>query len=158
MILRPNLRVLKLYISPGHNYFGHHDVLPGEHPTLEVPEVQLVAGRGIEGDRFFDFKDDYKGQVTFFDQAVYERLCEELSVKDKPPAVFRRNILTSGHDLNDLIGHEFEVQGVLFAGTEESRPCAWMNEAFAPGAKAAMQGRAGLRAKVLTSGSLRSEA
>ncbi|CAN5824333.1 hypothetical protein BH09VER1_BH09VER1_41620 [soil metagenome] len=157
MILRPHLRVLKLYVSPGHNFFGHHDTHAGEHPTLEVPEVNIIAGSGIEGDRFFDYKKEYKGQVTFFDYAVYQSLCAELSVSDKSPAVFRRNVLTIGCNLNDLIGHEFEVQGIRFAGIEESRPCAWMNEAFGPRAESALRGRGGLRTRVLTSGLLHSE-
>ena len=33
---------------------------------IEVPVVECVAGRGIRGDRYFDFKNDYKGQITFF--------------------------------------------------------------------------------------------
>jgi hypothetical protein len=39
-------------------------------------------------------------------------------------------------------------------GTEESRPCFWMDHAFGPGAQAALKGRGGLRARILTSGRL----
>lgn len=45
-----------LYISPGHNFFGHHGMEPGTSPMLEVQEVECVAGRGIRGDRFFDYR------------------------------------------------------------------------------------------------------
>jgi MOSC domain-containing protein YiiM len=69
--------------------------------------------------------------------------------------VFRRNIVTCGLDLNSLIGQEFEIQGVRFAGVEESKPCYWMNQAFAEGAEEAMKGNGGLRARILTSGVLR---
>ncbi len=64
----------------------------------------MRAGHGIEGDRFFDFKDNYKGQITFFAQEVYERLCAQLGVRDKTPAAFRRNVVCAGVDLNTLTG------------------------------------------------------
>ena len=147
--------LLHLYISPGHNFFGHHDQPAGQFPTEEVSEVQCVAGRGLQGDRFFDFKKGYKGQVTFFADEIYQSLCERLQVWDKPSSVFRRNIITRGVDLNSLVGVEFEVQGVRFAGTAECSPCHWMNEAFAPGAEAALKGNGGLRAKVLSDGILK---
>ena len=51
-----------IYTSPGHNYRGHHGKAPGAHPILEVEQVECVAGRGLKGDRYFDHKQDYKGQ------------------------------------------------------------------------------------------------
>src|SRR4029453_11355858 len=122
---------------------------------IECEEVRLVAGRGIEGDRFFDYKDDFKGQINFFADEVYEWLCEKLETWDKPPSVFRRNVITRGVDLNSLIGKEFEVQGVRFRGTEESAPCYWMNRAFGEGAEAELAGNGGLRAQILSDGVLR---
>ena len=149
------MKIRHLFISPGHNYFGHHDRLADEHPTIEVSEVECVAGRGIRGDRFFDFKDNYQGQITFFAWETYEALCAELGVHDRTPAVFRRNVLTAGVDLNALIGREFAVQGVRFHGTEECRPCYWMDQAFGPGAFNFLKGRGGLRAEILCNGILR---
>ena len=155
-MLQPPLRIVRLYTSPGHNYFGHHGKPPGDAPTLEVREVHCVPGRGIEGDRFFDYKDQYKGQVSFFSEEVYRTLCEELGVRDRSPAAFRRNILCTGVYLNTLVGgREFEVQGVVFRGREECRPCYWMDQSFGPGAEAALRGRGGLRAEIVTGGTLR---
>lgn len=157
-MLQPPLRVRRLYVSPGHNFFGRHGQTAGEHATLEVPEIRCVPGQGIEGDRFFDFKAGYKGQITFFAQEVYARLCAELNVTGKSPAAFRRNVVCEGVDLNTLTGgQEFEVQGVLFRGREECRPCYWMDQAFGAGAEAALKGRGGLRAEILTAGVLRVE-
>ena len=146
-----------LYISPGHNYFGHHEKPPGEHPMIEVPEAHFFAGRGIEGDRFFDFKANYKGQITFFALEIYRELSRDLQIDNRSPAVFRRNVITEGVDLNTLIGAEFELQGARFLGTAECSPCYWMNTAFGPGAEKALQGRGGLRAKILSDGVLRAE-
>jgi MOSC domain-containing protein YiiM len=123
---------------------------------IEVPVIECVTGRGIRGDRYFDFKDDYKGQVTFFSLDVFDDLCAALALHDCSPAAARRNVITRGVDLNKFIGKEFEVQGVYLYGTEESAPCYWMDQAFAPGAKDFLKGRGGLRAKILSDGGLRS--
>ena len=147
------VEVLHLYISAGHNYFGHHEKPPGENLIVEVDEVRCVAGQGIEGDRFFGYKKNYKGQITFFAWEVYEKLCEQLGLRPSPQ-VLRRNVITRGTDLNSLIGKRFELQGVEFEGTEECRPCYWMDQAFGEGANEALKGFGGLRARILTSGVL----
>ena len=59
-----------------------------------------------------------------------------------------------GADLNALIGTEFEVQGVRFAGIEQCKPCYWMDSALGPGAEVWQQGRGGLRARIVTDGIL----
>jgi MOSC domain-containing protein YiiM len=69
--------------------------------------------------------------------------------------VFRRNVITRGINLNELIGIEFELQGVRIFGDEECRPCYWMDRVFAAGAENAMKGRGGLRATILSDGVLR---
>lgn len=149
------MEIVHLYISPGHNFRGHHGGSPGAHPVLEVDQIRCVAGRGIEGDRYFDHEPDFKGQITFFAEEVYRELCQRFGVHDKPPSVFRRNVITRGLDLQSLIGREFEIQGVRFFGSESCKPCYWMDQAFAPGAEAALQGRGGLRARILSDGILR---
>lgn len=150
------MHIEHLFVSPGHNYYGHHGQPTGDHPILEVETVECVAGRGLRGDRFFDYKPDYKGQITFFAAEVLEALHRELGLAEFNPAATRRNVITRGLDLNALIGKEFELQGVRFAGTEECRPCDWMNQAFRhDSAEAWLKGRGGLRAKILTDGTLR---
>jgi len=150
----PKIQVAGLFISPGHNFFGHHEQPPGEHPTVEVSEIECVAGRGITGDRFFDFKNDYKGQITFFSSEVFNDVCTKLKALAKSAGVTRRNVITRGVDLNTLIGKKFEVQGVQFEGISECSPCHWMNDAIAPGAEAVLHGRGGLRARILSNGKL----
>jgi MOSC domain-containing protein YiiM len=152
------MKIRGLFISPGHNFFGHHGQPAGSHPTVEVAKIECVAGRGIQGDRFFDFKENYKGQVTFFSQETFDALCAELKLSGKSPGASRRNVIVEGLDLNALVGHEFEIQGVKFRGTAECAPCHWMDEAFAPGAEHFLQNRGGLRAQILTNGILRVEA
>lgn len=154
MVVWP-VEIVHLYISSGHNYFGHHGKLPDNYPAVEVPEIECIAGRGIRGDRFFDYKESYKGQLTFFAEEVFAELCARFGVDDKPPSVLRRNVITRGEDLQKLIGRRFELQGVELCGTEECRPCYWMDEAFGPGAERFLRGRGGLRARILSDGVIR---
>jgi len=151
------VEICHLYISLGHNFVGHHGREPDAYATIEVPIIECVAQRGIRGDRYFDFKDDYKGQITFFSLDVFDELCDALMLHDCSPAAARRNVLTRGVDLNDFIGREFKIQGVSLYGTQECAPCYWMDRAFAPGAQEFLRGRGGLRAKILTDGKLRVE-
>jgi MOSC domain-containing protein YiiM len=149
------IRICHLFISPGHNYYGHHGQPPGEHPILAVAQIECVAGRGIQGDRYFDHKPDYKGQITFFAMETLEAFQTELGLAQVRPESTRRNVFTRGADLDTLLGIEFEIQGVRFEGTEECRPCYWMNGAFRDErVEAWLRGRGGLRARILTDGAL----
>lgn len=149
------MKITGLSVSPAHNYFGRHGQSAGEHPLLTVAEVECVAGRGLRGDRFFDYKPGYAGQISFFSAEVHDAMGDALGIADTSPAAHRRNVIVRGADLNALIGHEFELQGVRFQGVAECRPCYWMDQAFAPGAEVWLRGNGGLRAKILSDGWLR---
>jgi MOSC domain-containing protein YiiM len=125
---------------------------------IEVPVIECAAGRGIHGDRYFDFKNDYKGQITFFSLEVFNELCGALQIQGCSPSLVRRNVIARGVDLTELIGQDFEIQGTHFHGMEECRPCYWMDRAIAPGAYEFLKGCGGLRAKILSDGKLRSTA
>jgi MOSC domain-containing protein YiiM len=152
------MEICHLYISAGHNFVRHHGQEPDEFPMIEVATVECVAGRGLRGDRFFDHQENYKGQITFFSLEVFDELCGALQVEGVCPSSVRRNVFTRDIDLNELIGKDFEIQGVRFHGTEESRPCHWMNRAIASGTQEFLWGRGGLRARILSNGILRSNA
>jgi MOSC domain-containing protein YiiM len=149
------IRIEHLFISPGHNFYGRHGTTAGNHPVLAVTQVKCVAGRGLEGDRFFDYEKNYEGQITFFSMETFDALREELNLSQAQPSATRRNAFTRGADLNSLIGAEFEIQGIRFAGVCEAKPCYWMNSALGPGAKNWLKGRGGLRARILTNGIIR---
>jgi MOSC domain-containing protein YiiM len=149
------VRIRHIFISPGHNFVGHHGKPAGKHPIEEVDTAECVAGQGLRGDRYFGHKVDYKGQITFFAWEVYQRLCRVYGDGNTSPARLRRNVIVEGVDLNTLIGVEFELQGVRFAGSEECRPCYWMDQAVGAGAEAWLRGQGGLRARILTDGWLR---
>lgn len=144
--------IRQIFISAGHNYFGHHGRAAGDFPLVEVEQIECVAGRGIRGDRFYDYRDDYKGQITFFSHEVFETLTAHFALKDMSAGALRRNVIVSGVNLNDLIGEEFSVQGVRLRGTAHCKPCYWMDQAVAAGAEKFLQGKGGLRAQILSDG------
>jgi MOSC domain-containing protein YiiM len=109
----------QIFTSPGHNYYGHHDQPPDDFPLVAATNIQCVAGHGIRGDRFFDYRDDYKGQITFFSQEVFDELERAFGLTKKSPGVLRRNVMVSGVELHQLVGADFELQGVQFRGTAD---------------------------------------
>jgi MOSC domain-containing protein YiiM len=145
----------RIFISEGHTYFGRKGLGSAGIPIREVTEVECVAGQGLRGDRFFGYKENYKGQVSLFSQEVFAGLCQAIGMPRADPAGLRRNLLVSGADLNALIGQQFELQGVRLEGTEECRPCFWMDEAIGPGAHDWLKGRGGLRCRILSDGWLK---
>lgn len=150
-----SVHIRQIFVSPGHNYFGHHGQPAGTEPTVEVVAIRCVAGRGIEGDRFFDYKEDYKGQITFFAWEDYEAIKREFSLETLSAGAFRRNVIVSGLNLAELEGRRFVIQGVEFEGSGEAKPCYWMNQAVAPGTEEWLRGRGGMRARIIRDGMLR---
>ncbi|MBC2595477.1 molybdenum cofactor biosysynthesis protein [Ruficoccus amylovorans] len=143
----PTIEILALWLSPGHDFKGRHGRGRLDHGMQPVPAVECHAGLGLKGDRYYGHAENFKGQVTFFDAAVAEALGQELNIS-VDPAHLRRNILVRGLDLNGLIGRRFRLGGGEFSGSEECRPCYWMDEAVAPGAFEWLKGRGGLRCRI----------
>ena len=145
-----------IYTSPGHNFFGHHEVEAGTNGIEEHQAAELVAGKGIPGDRFFDWKESYKGQVTFIDRSTIDVVREHAQNPDLEPSAFRRNVVISGLDLNGLVGKTFRIGEVLLEGTQKCAPCHWMDEACGKkGTEKLMFNRGGLRCRILKTGMLR---
>jgi len=148
------IKVEAIYISSGHDFVGRHGKGRLDHGISKVDSIECIAGSGIVGDRYFNHKEDYKGQITFFDFKVHQRICDNFDLPDLDPANYRRNVITSGIDLNELIGKRFTIQGIEFEGSEECRPCYWMDESVKPGVHEALKGFGGLRARILNDGRL----
>ena len=146
------MRIRQIFVSPGHNYFGHHGKPPDDYALVEVPRIECVAGHGVRGDRFYDYRDDYKGQITFFSFEVFEKLARHFGLKDKSAGALRRNVIVSGVELNELIGEDFSIQGVRLRGTAHCKPCYWLDQAVVPGTEKFLEGNGGLRAQILSDG------
>lgn len=149
------LRVEGIWISPGHDFRGRFGKGRENHGVVALDEVECVAGRGLAGDRYFDYKENFKGQVSFISSEILDELRGKFGEVD--PTSLRRNVLVRGGDLESLVGKKFSVQGVLFEGSEDCEPCFWMDQAVGEGAEEFLKGhcRAGIRARILTDGKLR---
>lgn len=148
--------LLEIWISSGNDFRGRHGSGRLEHGITGVTEIECVAGMGLRGDRYFGYKPDFKGQVTFLDADVVQAVREQFSLPHLPSSAFRRNLVVRGIDLAAWVGKRFRFQGVEFEGSEECKPCYWMEEAAAPGVEAFLKeySRGGLRARILTGGFL----
>lgn len=150
-------QLLEIWISPGNDFRGHHGGPRGEHGITGLNEVECIAGMGLRGDRYFGYKPDFKGQVTFFDADTLDAVRREFGLPMLSACAFRRNLLVRGVNLADWVGKSFSFQGIRFEGSEECRPCDWMDAAVAPGTEAFLKSafRGGLRARIRSNGILR---
>lgn len=146
-----------IFISPGHDYWGKRGEGRLQHGITELREIECVAGSGLRGDRYFAYRPDFKGQVTFFDMNVVEDVRYQFKLPQLPASVFRRNLIVQGVDLSEWLGKRFMFQGVEFEGCQECKPCHWMDRVVDEGTEQFLKKdfRGGLRAKIRTSGVLR---
>lgn len=152
--------ILQLLVSPEHAYFGRAKDGPAGHvPTSLVDAVDVVANKGIRGDRFFGVKAHTEAAVTFLAVEAWEAVGDILGVDVPDTAVARRNVVVRGLELDPLRGLEFELDSgegpVRFRGGRPAHPCVWMDTMVVEGARKALIGRGGLRAEPLTTGVLR---
>jgi molybdopterin synthase catalytic subunit len=148
--------LLEIWISEGNDFRGRHELGRLDHGIRGISEVECVAGMGLRCDRYFGYKPDFKGQVTFFDADAVQAVRDRFSQPELSSSLFRRNLIVRGVDLAEWVGKRFRFQGVEFEASEECKPCYWMDEAVAPGAEEFLKAnfRGGLRARVLSDGVL----
>jgi MOSC domain-containing protein YiiM len=120
-----------------------------------VESVQALAGRGLEGNRYFYDGDAPSGRALTLIAA--EALAEGEAESDVPLGAdeSRRNVLTRGIDLNSLVGRHFRVGAVECYGVELCEPCRSLEGMTRPGIVKAYVHRAGLNADILTDGEIR---
>ncbi len=149
-----------IFISAGHDYWGPKGEGRMQHGVTTPTEVECVAGMGLRGDRYFGVRPGNKGQVTFFAAEVVDEVRRHFKLSRLPASVFRRNLIISGVDLAPWKNRRFRLQGVEFEGAQECLPCEWMDRVVAPGTRDFLKiaFRGGLRAKILTGGTLRVDA
>lgn len=148
-----------IWISPAHDFRGHHGQPRGEHGIESLDQVECVAGMGLVGDRYFGYKENFKGQVTFFAAEAVDAVRERFRCPDLSSGAFRRNLVVRGVDLSAWVGRRFRFQGLEFEGSEECKPCYWMDQVAGAGAEEFLSSgfRGGLRARILTDGTLRTD-
>lgn len=116
-----------------------------EGPLHGVEQVQVQTGAGIEGDRY-GHKD-----ITLFEAEALEHLEANSGIVLQPHEI-RRNVMTRGIDLNDLLGHRIRVGQVEAVVTELCHPCSHLQSLTKPGVLKGLVNRGGLNADVLRGG------
>jgi MOSC domain-containing protein YiiM len=155
---RYDVEVLHLLVSPEHAYFGRPRDGAAEVPTTDADRVEVVAGQGIVGDRFYGKAAHMDAAVTLFAVEGLEAIAADLGAGPFDPLLTRRNVVLRGAHLAPLLGEELVLESrgdaVRLRAGRPANPCAWMDRVLAPGAHAAMRGRGGVRCMPLTSGTL----
>ena len=119
-----------------------------EGPLEPAGQVQVQTGAGIDGDRYGD-KD-----ITLFEAEAIEGLEADTGIKLRPSEI-RRNVMTRGIALNDLLGHRIRVGEVEAVVTELCHPCSHLQKLTQPGVLRGLVNRGGLNADVVAGGAIK---
>jgi MOSC domain-containing protein YiiM len=140
-----NGRVEGIYIGP-----------EPERPMHRLTEVGAVAGRGLEGDRYFQPVEngDPTVEITLIESEAIEAAAAESGV-DISPEDARRNIVTSGVRLDDLVGKKFWLGEVEVEALEPNPPCRHLAELAGKPLLRPLARRAGVRGRIVSGGVLR---
>ena len=122
-------------------------------------KLDLVAGVGIEGDRYavglgrFSTPGRLGQDVTLIEAEALEEVAGEHGVLLEPGET-RRNVLTRGIDLNGLVGQRFSIGGAVLLGRRLAEPCSHLQLTSPPGTLRALVHRGGLRAEIVVGGAI----
>jgi MOSC domain-containing protein YiiM len=131
-------------------------------PMERRDEVEALAGVGLAGDRYATTSGTYSGfrlndeqrAVTLIEDEVITAVRAERGV-ELTGRETRRNLVTAGVSLNDLVDCEFRVGPVRLRGFDLAEPCAYLEQQTRPGVRTALIHRGGLRAEILDGGPIR---
>lgn len=119
-------------------------------PMRRMTSVRLTAGRGIDGDRYASGQGYWSAWPDTELTLVESEVAESLGIE---PLSLRRNVVTRDIALDRLIGQEFSMGNARLVGVRSCDPCRYLEEQVAhTGLKAALEGRGGLRARILHGG------
>jgi MOSC domain-containing protein YiiM len=137
-------RVEAIFVSPQ----------KGELPQ-PVERVRAGAGQGLEGNRYYWPNGDAPSgrAVTLIAAEAVEAVSAEGDVMVEPAAT-RRNVLTRGIDVNELVGKHFRIGNVECLGIELCEPCKTLESMTQPGVIKAFVHRCGLNADILSEGEI----
>jgi MOSC domain-containing protein YiiM len=128
-------------------------------PTQSLNRVRAFAGRGLEGDRYAAMTGTFSDRPGNRDVTLIEsealKAYENESGNKLSAAEARRNLLTQGVRLNDLVGREFQVGAVRLRGLRLSEPCTHLMRLTHPETLRGLVHRGGLVAEVLCDGELK---
>jgi MOSC domain-containing protein YiiM len=120
-----------------------------------VSEVVAIAGRGIEGDRYFQPGEngDPTTEITLIESEAIEAAAAESGVDIRPEDT-RRNIITSGVRLDDLLRKRFRLGEVEVEALEPNPPCRHLQELAGKPLLRPLARRGGVRGRIVKGGRL----
>ncbi|ROS43651.1 MOSC domain-containing protein [Amycolatopsis thermoflava] len=127
---------------------------------VELDEAVLVAGHGIEGDRYATGRGLYSTrphedrQVTLIEEETLVALARDHDLILEPGET-RRNLLTRDVPLNHLVGRHFRVGGAVLFGGRLNVPCRYLENLLGKPVFAPLANRSGLNCRIVTGGTIR---
>ena len=124
-----------------------------------VGRARFEPGRGPEGDRYFRPEGQEPNEpgtgrdITLIEAEALEGLASDAGI-ELAAGEARRNVVTRGIGLNDLVGKPFRVGAVRCVGVELNEPCRHLERLTQPGVLKGLVGRGGLRADVVSGGEI----
>jgi len=120
----------------------------------KVNSVETIKGKGLVGDRYFREANEEKFQITLIEIENINHY-NQISGTNILPIDFRRNIITEGIKLNELVGSEFLIGEVKVKAHDLCRPCKSLQESLKQKnfVKELLK-KGGLRCEILTSGKI----
>ena len=94
---------------------------------IEVNSIDVIANKGVVGDRHFDDYNDPYNQLTLIEAENIDHYNTRYNL-NIPYKDFRRNIVTKGIELNNLIGKKIKIGSVEVEGVDLCRPCRHLTE------------------------------
>ncbi len=139
--------VLAIYIAPS-----------AAAPLISAVSVEAIPGRGLVGDRYYNGTGTWSGwpdhEITLIEWEAIEEIRREYGI-DLSPGDARRNVVTRGVPLMELVGRRFRVGSLPILGVRSCDPCRHIESLTQPGVLKALTGRGGLRGRILERGILR---
>ena len=124
-------------------------------PAERVGVARAVAGRGLEGDRHTCGAGTFPSGVPGSALTLIEaEVCESFEPSLRPDE-HRRNLVTRGIDLNNLVGHEFKIGSLRCRGMRLCEPCTVVQRYASRPVLRPLVHRGGLRADILEDGEIR---
>lgn len=125
-------------------------------PVEPIENIDAVAGRGLEGDRYFvkaGAVSKPEIEITLIESEAMEALRRDYEI-ELAPGESRRNITTRDVPLNHLVGRNFKIGEVLCRGIKLCEPCGHLERLTGKDVITSLKHRGGLRAQILTSGEI----
>jgi MOSC domain-containing protein YiiM len=123
-----------------------------EAPMDRIGEALAVAGKGLEGDRYVDGRGTFSKPGRGYQLTLVQD--EVLADVGLTWEQARRNVVTRGIDLNQLVGRRFAIGSVTCIGRRLAEPCSHLERLSGPGILRPLVHRGGLRADILEGGTI----